>query len=278
MLGQALIAELLRRRRAHVAPDLDRLDLLAGDPGESVAALRPAAVINASGFTDVAQAEREENRVAVERLNHEAPGELARACRRLGIPLVHVSTDFVFDGTATRPYREQDSVAPLQCYGSSKLRGERAVLETFPRALVVRTSTLFGPGRPAQRPHYVDAILRQARQNAELRVVRLPISSPTYSLDLARGMVDLLECGASGLVHLVNRGACSRLELAAETVRQAGLGERVRLDERAEPRGGLARPAYSALDTSRFAAVAGYRPPAWQEALGRYLASRLPSG
>jgi len=271
MLGLSLIGDLERRGLTHEAPDLDRLDLLAVDAGPFVTDLRPSAVVNASAFTDVGPAERPENRLAVDRLNRDAPEELARACAGLGIPLVHVSTDFVFDGTSSEPYREEEEAMPVQVYGQSKLEGERAVFAACPHALVVRTSTLFGPGRPRDRPHYVDAILNQARKGAELQVVRLPISSPTYTSDLARGMIDLLLKEAAGIVHLVNRGSCSRLDLARETVRIAGLGSSVKVNERPAPADDLARPAYSVLDTSRFAGLTGQPPRPWQDALREYI-------
>jgi len=203
-------------------------------------------------------------------LNRDAPRELARACRRLGLPFIHVSTDYVFDGESTRPYREDDAAAPLQVYGESKLEGEHAVVRAHRQALVVRTSTLYGPG-PRERPHYVDAILRQAREKRRIEVVRLPVSSPTHAPDLAWGIVELLVREASGLVHVVNEGGCSRLELATETVRMAGLSDAVEVRERPEPAGGLLRPAYSVLDTSRFHELTGRSMHPWQEALQTYI-------
>jgi dTDP-4-dehydrorhamnose reductase len=205
------------------------------------------------------------------------PGALAACCRRLGLPFVHVSTDYVFDGAKSTPYLEHDDVAPLQVYGQSKLDGERFVLERHPDALIVRTSTLFGAGRVA-RPHYVSAILRQAREGRRIEVVKPPIASPTYSIDLANAIVDLLRCGASGIVHGSNRGGCSRLDLAREIVRlAAGTGvRRVEVHERSAVAGPPARPAYSVLDTTKFSELTGREMPSWQDGLARYLAS--PSG
>ena len=271
MLGLSLIRDLERRGLAYDAVDFPQLDLVVCDPRPFVAELRPSAVINASAFTDVGGAELPLNRPAVDRLNRDAPAELALVCAELGIPLVHVSTDFVFDGEATRPYREDDEATPVQVYGVSKLEGEHAVFAANSRALVVRTSTLFGPGRPANRPHYVDAILNQARKGTQLKVVRLPISSPTYTLDLAAGMLELLRKDASGIVHLVNDGACSRMELACEAVRVAGLADRVAVEEHPAPPSDLARPDYSVLDTSRFAALTGQPPRNWKDALREYV-------
>jgi dTDP-4-dehydrorhamnose reductase len=270
MLGTALVRVLESRGTAHVAAGRDRLDLEDDGIEPALEALSPSAVINAAAYTDVARAEQEGERRRAYRLNRDAPGALAHACRALGVPLIHVSTDYVFDGRKEAAYVETDAVGPLQIYGRSKLEGERRVLAGHHGALIVRTSTLYGPGR-ADRPHYVDAILRQARRSDRLHVVRLPVSSPTYSIDLARGLIELLESSATGIVHLVNRGGCSRLELAREILRRAGLDRSTELRERSPPAGPPARPAFSVLDTSRFAQLTGREPRTWQEALADYL-------
>jgi dTDP-4-dehydrorhamnose reductase len=275
LLGKALTAELARRGEAFTAPTRDELDLsVAGGARAWIERVRPAAVLNASGFTNVPACELEDNRAAVEHLNAALPAELASACAPLGTRLLHVSTDYVFDGDSTRPYREDDEVAPLQEYGRSKLRGESAVLAAYPQALVIRVSTLYGPGRPG-RDAYVDAILRQARGEHEestvLAVVEKPVSSPTYAPDVAPAALDLLERRASGIVHVVNEGAVSRLELARATVACAGLGGRVRVLSKPEPAVSLARPAYSVLGTDKLARLLGRRLPDWKDALRRYV-------
>ncbi|HKQ60947.1 MAG TPA: dTDP-4-dehydrorhamnose reductase [Candidatus Polarisedimenticolaceae bacterium] len=271
-LGRALLDELTRRGRSFVAPRREQLDLQAtAEIAGAVAALRPTIVINAAAFTDVVAAERPEQRAAAFALNRDAVAALAAGCERCAALLVHVSTDYVFDGRQQRPYRESDPVGPLQVYGRSKLEGERAALGGSPRALVVRTSTLFGPG-PRARPHYVDAVLRQARAGGRLELVARPIASPTYAPHLAAGLLELLRVGVAGLVHLANRGACSRIELAREAIARAGLASRVELSERTEPDETLPRPAYSALDTSLFTALAGQPLPAWEQAVDEYVA------
>jgi len=271
LLGEALLEALAARGRDFRAPRRGELDLLRTEGiGAAVAAIGPSAVINASAFTDVVRAELAEERGAVQGLNRDAPAALAEQCRRSGIPLVHVSTDYVFDGSLRRPYREEDPTNPLQCYGRSKLEGEREVARLLPEAVVARTSTLYGPGR-RRRPHYVDAVLRQAHERDRLSVVRLPVSSPTYAPDLAAALLRLLELRASGLFHIVNGGSCSRLELAREAVRLAGLAGRVEVLERPEEPGSLARPAYSVLDGSRYARVAGLPLRGWADALADYL-------
>lgn len=272
LLGGALVQELQRRGQSFLAPSRAELDLSQAERlPQLLQRMAPVTVINAAAFTDVAAAELPLSRAEVFRINRDAPAALARACRVLAVPLIHFSTDYVFDGKKGRPYDEQDSPAPLQTYGQSKLEGERHVLQIHDRALVVRTSTLFGCGCRRSRPHYIDAVLHQARQQSVVSVARLPVSSPTHAPDLASGVLDLLGAGAVGLVHLVNEGACSRLELACETVRLAGLAQAVEVRERVVEAPGLNRPDYSVLSNALFSRLTGRAMRPWQSALGEYL-------
>jgi dTDP-4-dehydrorhamnose reductase len=272
LLGRALVAETEGRRVPCVCPDRVELDLT--DPGAlsgRLAAFEAAAVINTVAFTDVTGAEAPERREAVWGLNRDLPRRLAVACAELGTPLVHISTDYVFDGRKSVPYVEEDPVAPLQEYGRSKLEGERCAREALPAVLIVRTSTLFGP-RPAKtKLHFVDAILKRGRERGALELVRHPISSPTYAPDLARALLDLLDAGAEGTVHAANNGSCTRVELAAAALTFAGLADRVRIAERPAGESGPPRPEYSVLDTTRLARLTGKRPRPWVEALAEYL-------
>jgi len=270
-LGTALAGLLETRGVSHAAPGRGEVDLEAADLGRVLERRAPDTVINASAFNDVNGAERAEHRRAALLLNVEVPGRLARACAERGARLVHVSTDYVFDGRKTTPYVEDDPVSPLQFYGRTKLEGEREVLGAAPGALVVRTSTLYGRDRRGGR-NYVSAVLANARANPLLEVVRPPVSSPTHAADLAAAILDLLEVGATGVVHVANAGGCSRLELATEAVRLAGLATRVTIRERPAPPGGAARPAYSVFDTSRFTRWTGKTMAPWQEALAAYVA------
>jgi len=276
LLGRAVAAELTRRGRAFIAPPRAALDLAdAAAIGGRIEALRPSAIVNLAGFTDVAAAERPENRSAATALNAVLPGLLAAACARLAIPFVHVSTDYVFDGAKRAPYLEDDPVNPAQVYGATKLEGETAAIAGNPRVLIVRVSTLYGPGRP-QRPAYVDAILAQARARAAegggaIEVVEPPVASPTYAPDVAPALVELMDRCAIGIVHVVNDGAASRLELATAAVALAGFGERVTVRVRPEPPSGLRRPAYSVLDTAKLLGLIGRKLPPWRDGLARYV-------
>jgi dTDP-4-dehydrorhamnose reductase len=228
--------------------------------------LEATVVINCAAFTDVDRCETEPRRA--ERINGEGPGNLARACSEIGARLIHISTDFVFDGALDRPYRESDPTNPVSVYGQSKLVGEKAVLQASPEAMIVRCSWLYG----RHGGNFIAAILAAARRGERLRIVDDQQGTPTYAGDLARAILRLLDIPHRGLLHFANAGVCSRMEFAAEALRLAGFGgvavERIRTADtgRAAP-----RPPYSALDTSLFTEVTGEAPRRWQATLHDYL-------
>ena len=226
----------------------------------------PRLVINCLGYTAVDRAQDEAD--LARELNARGPAQLARACAEAGAQLVHVSTDHVFDGRLRRPYREDDPPAPLSVYGRSKLEGERAVAAACPSALVVRSAWFFGPGRPG----FVEKVLRAARRGVPVPVVEDQWGSPTYTRDLARALLDLGRRRVGGLLHVVNSGRASRYELARQALRLAGLDpELVRPVASSQVPGAELRPAWTVLDTRRYARLAGGPLPTWLEALERYL-------
>jgi dTDP-4-dehydrorhamnose reductase len=157
-------------------------------------------------------------------VNREGAGNVAQACSEAAARLVHISTNFVFDGAAARPYSEQDAPAPRSVYGRSKLEGERLLLERLPEALVVRTSGLFGArGSTVKGGSFPERIVRRAELGEPVRVVDDQFLNPTFTADLAAALPDLLDRGLSGVVHLAAGGCCSYWELATEAVRLAGL-------------------------------------------------------
>jgi len=267
-VGVALRRRLDREKRTYVALGPRELDLTAPNVVDQVTRLEPTAVINAAAWTDVRGAEHAANRTLVWEVNCHGPRRLAAGCVAAGIPLVHISTDYVFDGRASDPYKEDEPPNPLQVYGASKLAGELAVARVYPAALIARTSTVYGD-RPEGPLHYVDAILARVREHGALEVVRLPVSSPSYTADIADALVNLLDVRAEGLVHIVNKGAASRLELAREAVRLAGFD--IEVGERSEPPDDLERPNSSVLDTSHYRELTGKSMRPWQEALSDYV-------
>lgn len=266
-LGRALLAVAGGRCRV-VAGGREAFDLARPKSVErAVASSGCPVVINCAGYTNVDRAEAEPSRAF--ELNAEGAGAVAGACAGSGARLVHISTDFVFDGRGGRPYRENDPAAPLSAYGRSKLEGERLVREAHPGALIVRSAWLFGHGRPG----FVEKVLARARAGKPFSVVSDQVGSPTYSQDLAGMLLALADKGVSGLVHAVNWGRASRLELARRAIFFAGMDpELARPIKSAQLNGGAARPAFSVLDIGRLARLSGGPPPSWLDALGRYLA------
>ncbi len=266
MLGRELAAEFPGALGLDL-PDLDIRDEAA--VRAVLAAERPALVLNAAADTRVDLAESDGAHLAV---NDAAVGTLAAACRDGGIPLAHVSTDYVFSGRGTRPWREDDPVDPVNAYGRGKLGGERRFLESGVKGFVVRTSWLFGN----HGPNFVDAILKQAEAGkSELNVVADQEGRPTYAPDLARAIRLLFEKEASGLFHFANSGVTTWYTFAREALRLARFeGVVVRPCTTADFPRPARRPAYSALDTSLYERTVGERPRPYVEALEAYVAAR----
>ncbi|HEX6885775.1 MAG TPA: dTDP-4-dehydrorhamnose reductase [Planctomycetota bacterium] len=224
-------------------------------------------VIHAAAYTAVDRAEEEEARA--ELANAEVPRLLATACARRGIALVHVSTDFVFDGTRRTPYGEGDAPHPLSAYGRTKLHGEEHVAAAHPRgAAIVRTQWLYGPrGR-----HFPGTILTLAAQKPELRVVDDQVGSPTSTLELAPALWDVLGARATGLFHAACEGQASWYDFAAATLALCGKRTPIQPCSTAEFPRPAHRPAYSVLDCARLAALRGRPLAPWREALSTFLA------
>jgi dTDP-4-dehydrorhamnose reductase len=183
-----------------------------------------------------------------------------------GTKLCFLSTDYVFDGTATCPYEPGDPVHPLNVYGASKAAGEAAVQEQAGHWLIARTSWLFG----ASKSCFPEKILRTADSQPELKVVADQFGSPTYSTDLAAAIRELVRLDARGIVHITNSGSCSWFEFAKEILRCAGRSTQVSAITSAEAARPARRPAYSALSPKALASH-GITMRTWQEALAAYL-------
>lgn len=266
-LGLALAAASRDRRVELLGVDLPEHDLTDAAVVAAVArGFSPAVIVNCAAFTAVDLAEERENEAR--RINADAVGYLAAAANEAGALLIQVSTDYVFDGAARRPYREEDACRPLSAYGRSKLEGELAA-RFASRHLIVRTAWLYGEGH-----NFVRTILRQLDAGATtLTVVGDQHGCPTYAGDLAQTILKLARLEALGVVHAVNEGATSWHGLACEIVRlQGSAAEVVPVETAAFPRP-APRPAWSVLDTTRLCSILGGPMPPWQDALARYLAS-----
>ena len=250
--------------------ELDVTDLAACR--EAVSSMRPAIVIHCAAYTAVDRAESEEK--AAFALNEEGTRNIAAACKNCGALVVTFGTDYVFDGTLGRPYREDDPTCPLSVYGKSKLAAENALLESGCEYLLVRTQWLYGPGGK----NFINTILDKARKREVLKVASDQIGGPTYTRDLAGAVLRLLKADARGTVHFSNSGEASWFELAGFVIEKERLSD-VKLFPAATrdlpyP---APRPAYSVLCTEKYSGIAGESPRPWREAVSEFL-SDIPFG
>lgn len=269
--------ELARLLGAHcdvVAVDRAALDL--ADPDVIVSAMRgsrPDIVLNAGAYTAVDAAERE--RDAAFAVNARAPQVLADEAKRADAVLIHYSTDYVFDGAASSPYTEDAPTGPLNVYGESKLEGERAIAATGARALVLRTSWVYG----TRGKNFLLTILRLAADRDELRIVADQTGTPNWSRTLAQATAALVARGLpflaerAGLYHLSSTGATTWHGFATAIVGDAARPRVVPITTAEYPTPAR-RPAYGVLATERFRAAFGFALPPWRDALAACLAAR----
>jgi dTDP-4-dehydrorhamnose reductase len=260
-LGRELIEVLASEEvhgRDHQALDItDRHAVFA-----ALEQVRPSWVINAAAYNDVDGAEAASELAFA--VNAAGPGYLAEAAARAGADMVHISTDYVFDGRKGTPYTEMDRPDPLSVYGQTKYEGELQVLSAHPSACVLRTAWLYGE----YGNNFVKAILKAAEPGGPLKVVADQIGSPTWTRHLARAIGELIQTPARGLFHVANAGACSRFEFARAIVQGRVEVQPISAADAARP---APRPANSALVSERWQA-AGLRPlPDWERALRDYL-------
>ena len=239
---------------------------------------RPDVVLNGAAYNAVDRAQTEGAADAIA-INATGVAALATACRDLEIPLVHFSSDFVFDGRKNAPYLETDATGPLSIYGASKLCGENIALTTASRNLAIRVCRLFGPTETdgsgsARKPggNFPLLMLRLARERGAVKVVADQIGSPSYTPDVARGVWQLLENGASGLFHLSNAGEVSFADYAAEIFRIANLNCPIERISSAEYDAPAARPLYSTFSNDKAIAAGAAPLRHWREALQEFLA------
>jgi dTDP-4-dehydrorhamnose reductase len=265
-LGQDVCKAATARGLEVSAVDLPELDISRPDAVRAcLEATRPEAILNCAAYNAVDRAEIEFHEALL--ANACGPRNLAVAAERLGVPLMHLSTDYVFDGRATRPYTIADLPNPLGRYGLSKLRGELEVQALARRHYVVRLSWVFGAGND----NFARKVLGWARGRASIQVVDDQVACPAYTADLAPALLELLGSGAFGLYHLANQGHCSRHAWARHLVSAAGLGvEVLPASSKAFPTA-AARPAFSALDCFPLEGILGRMLPPWQDATERFL-------
>ena len=274
--GGMLAADLVPVLRAgmHEVTACDRAQLDVTDAAQArtvIGAARPSVVVHCAAYTNVDGAEADPEAAFL--VNRDGAANVAEACRDAGAAMLYVSTDYVFDGTASRPYRVEDPPHPAGVYGQSKLAGELAVRRTLEAHYIVRTSWLYGHGGK----NFVDTMRRLGREKPELAVVDDQVGSPTWTVALAEAISQLITTSRFGLYHAAGAGTCTWCGLTRKILELDGLDTPVRPISTAELGRPAPRPAYSVLDTSALLA-AGVRPlPPWEESLARYMAL-MPAG
>jgi len=237
--------------------------------------VRPEFIVNCAAYTNVDGCETDAEMAA--RVNGEGPGNLAAVAKKLDATLVHVSTDYVFDGKKGEAYVEGDTPNPLSAYGRSKLLGEQAILQSgLEKYFIVRTSWLYGPGGK----NFVETIVRLASEREELRIIDDQIGSPTFTRDLAQAIFSLLMTDEYGIYHFSDEGQCSWFEFGKEIVdclsRSGGKVKVQRIAPIATHEYPLPahRPAYSVFSKEKYRAVTGAEVPHWRDSLAAYFRIR----
>ena len=265
-LGYDLVKQLTARN--HQVYGIERNDLDITDE-KAVKAyfeeVKPDALLHCAAYTNVDAAE--EDKETAYNVNALGPKYLAQAASKVGAKMVYVSTDYVFDGTAAEPYEVDHPTHPLGVYGETKFAGEEFVKEYLDRYFIVRTAWVFG----INGNNFVKTMLRLAEDRDELGVVHDQVGSPTYTVDLARFMIDLVESDKYGVYHATNEGVCSWYEFAVEIFNQRGVNVKVNpLTSEQFPRP-AARPKYSVLSKKKIIEQ-GFTPlPNWKKALSAFL-------
>src|ERR1700722_15238166 len=252
---------------SHAEIEIDKLDSVRS----CLEKCTPAIVVNTAAMHHVENCEREPAHAYA--VNAIGVRNLALVTRELGATLIHVSTDYVFDGKKNMPYVEDDLPVPLNVYGNSKLAGEYYARTLNPRHFVLRTSALYGkhPCRAKGGQNFVDLMLRLGRERGGVRVVDTEFVSPTSTTDLARQVVALSGCDEFGLYHATGEGSCSWFEYAKEIYSLANVSAKVEVASSSEFPAKVARPHYSVLENRGLNRLGLNKFQPWQEALAAYL-------
>lgn len=277
MLGRDVALAALRAGHEPVPLDRSQLDVTdASAVARAIADHTPDALVNCAAFTNVDGAEGDRDSAFA--VNETGAGNLAEEATKAGLSLLHVSTDYVFDGEALldsdgrpRAYVESDRVGPLSVYGASKLEGERRVLFASPRHAVVRSSWLFG----VWGANFVETMLRLASERDSIDVVDDQVGCPTWTGHLAPALIGLLEREVAGLIHLAGSGSVSWNGFAKEIFRQAERECEVRSASTEAMGRPAPRPKWSVIESERSDVLP---MPEWEDGLAGYLAARAEQG
>lgn len=265
-LGTDLMNELAKRGIEGIGVDVQEMDITDAEACRCVIKNSGAdAVIHCAAYTAVDAAE--DNVDLCRRINGEGTRNVAQACKEADVKLMYISTDYVFDGQGTRPWEPDDERHPLNVYGQTKYEGELAVEELSDKYFIVRIAWVFG----VAGKNFIKTMLRLGKERGAVSVVDDQIGSPTYTYDLARLLVDMIQTDKYGRYHATNEGLCSWYEFAKEIFRQAGMDVPVTpVSSDAFP-AKATRPSNSRLNKDKLSENGFERLPAWQDALGRFL-------
>lgn len=264
-LGYDVMNELAGRGHEGIGVDIQEMDITdAASVEKVITEAAPDAVIHCAAYTAVDAAE--DNVDLCRRVNAGGTENIARVCKALNCKMMYISTDYVFNGQGTRPWEPDDKREPLNVYGQTKYEGELAV-ETLEKFFLVRIAWVFG----VNGKNFIKTMLNLGKTRDHLTVVADQIGSPTYTYDLARLLVDMIETDKYGRYHATNEGLCSWYEFACEIFRQAGMNATVSPVTSDQYPAKAKRPMNSRMDKSKLDEMGFKRLPSWQDALGRYL-------
>ena len=266
-LGYDVVRELEKRGHTAVGEDIDEMDITDAAAVERVLTeTQPEAVIHCSAFTAVDRAEDETE--LCRRVNVEGTKNIAKICKKLDCKMLYLSTDYIFSGDGERPWEPDDEASPLNAYGQSKYDGELALKKYVEKYFIVRISWVFG----INGNNFIKTMLRLGRENGAVKVVDDQIGSPTYTYDLSRLLVDMIESGRYGAYHATNEGICSWYEFAKEIFRAAGMNDvSVTPVKSGEFPVKAKRPKNSRMSKEKLVANGFTLLPAWQDAVARYM-------
>lgn len=267
-LGTDLMNELKTRGLEGIGVDIDEMDITDREACRKVILQSGAdAVIHCAAYTAVDAAE--DHQELCRKINADGTRHVAVACREAGIRMMYISTDYVFNGQGERPWEPDDSREPLNIYGQTKYEGELAVEELLEHYFIVRIAWVFG----LAGSNFIKTMLRLGKERGAVNVVMDQVGSPTYTDDLARLLVDMIQTERYGRYHATNEGECSWYEFAVEIFRQAGMADTVTVTpvDSSQFTARAARPKNSRMNREKLSDNGFERLPDWQDALGRYL-------
>ena len=268
-LGYDVVNELERRGHEAVGVDVQDMDITdAAAVDRVIKAAAPEAVIHCAAYTAVDAAE--DNEELCRKVNAGGTQNIANVCRELDIKMIYISTDYVFNGEGERPWEPEDERGPVSVYGQTKYEGELAVQNTLEKYFIVRIAWVFG----INGKNFVKTMLKLAETHDTLRVVDDQFGSPTYTFDLSKLLVDMIETEKYGVYHATNEGICSWYEFACAIFQEAGLGDRITVNpvSTAEYGAKASRPANSRMSKEKLTQNGFRKLPPWQDALKRYVA------